>query len=87
MQVISSKKTSLLQSIDEWRMIGGERGYQQNPFCGPMKLKRQFLAMSDILFFIYFFAERIKFIYSARYWQKSLQFDQSAQFGGELDII
>ena len=34
---------------------GWGKGYQQNLFCGPGKPKRQFLAMSDIYFYLFFY--------------------------------
>ena len=82
-KVILSKKTRLLQSIDQWWMRGGN--ITKIRFWDLRWAKRQFLAMSDIYLF-YFFSQNIKFIYSAWYWPKSVQFGQPAQFGDGLDI-
>ena len=46
-----SKKTRLLQSIDQQRMRGG--AYVQNTFWDPRWPKRQFLAVSGIYFFFW----------------------------------
>ena len=47
-----SKIIGLLQSIEQWRKMGGaERKYQQNSFWGTRRPKRQFLAMSNIYFY------------------------------------
>ena len=80
-QVILSKKTRILQSIDQRRMRGE---YQQNPFWVLRKPLRRFLTMSDIHF--NFFFPNTKIIYSAPYRPKSLQFGQLVQLGGGLDI-
>ena len=59
---------NLLKLIDHRRVssyrpmvgeVGGRgRGNQQNPFLGPRKLRKQFLAMSDFYFYFYFFSPR-----------------------------
>ena len=67
-----SKRTRLLQSIDQWRMRRGE--ISTKSVLGSQKTKEKI------------FLPNIKFIYSAWYGAKSIQFGQSAQFGDGLDI-
>ena len=73
--------------------VGWGGGYQQNPFWGHRRPKRQFLSMSDINF-IYFFKFFYCFLPRTINWftlpdthlsAKSFQFGQSVQFGGGLD--
>ena len=76
-----SNKTRQLQSIDQRRMRGG---ISTKSVLGARRPKKQFSTISDIYLLIFF--PNIKFIYSAWYWQKSLQCGQSAQFDGGLDV-
>ena len=63
-----------------------ERGISTKSTLGSKKtIKTVFSHVRDFFFFL-FFSANIKFIYSAWYRTKSVQFGRSAQFGGGLDI-
>ena len=52
--------------------MADEKGALTKSVLGSQKTKKTILAISD--FYFYFFPPKIKFIYSAWYWPKSVQF-------------
>ena len=82
---ISSCNVSFIQlgyySLSTYSGFGGGEKYSQNPFWGPRKPSQPFLTMSDTYVFSFHFFP------SVWYGPKSLQFDQSAQFGSGLDMF
>ena len=80
--VKENQAITVLSTNSGW---GGE--YQQYTFWGPRTPLRLFLAMWNIYFISTHHPPlNIKIIYSTWYRPKSLQFGQSAQFGGGLGI-